>query len=154
MLDSILQQHEEISTLLLSNKQYDRVAQINANTLKTVVAFLKLFKDATNDLESDNSTPSASLPLPWSVTLIEHCQAASLKPLLSEVTNVCASRLEELMMASDKSSPLHMMYRIATLLTPKMRLLRMLPPDSRDDVVKGMYVGYYRQQKIHCAITI
>ena len=90
MLDSILQQYEEISTLLLSNNQYERVAQINANTLKTVVAFLKLFKDATNDLESDNCTPSASLPLPWSVRLIEHCQAASLEPLLSEVAScVC-----------------------------------------------------------------
>lgn len=32
MLDSILQQHEEISTLLLSNNQYERIAQINANT--------------------------------------------------------------------------------------------------------------------------
>lgn len=137
MLDSILQQHEEISTLLLSNNQYERIAQINANTLKTVVAFLKLFKDATNDLES-STNPSASLPLPWSVRLIEHCQAASLEPLLSEVANVCASRLEELMGTSDTSAfPLHMMYRIATLLTPKMRLLRMLPPDARDEVVKG-----------------
>ncbi|KAL2091651.1 hypothetical protein ACEWY4_013914 [Coilia grayii] len=137
MLDSILQQHEEIATLLLSNDQYERIAQINANTLRTVVAFLKLFKDATNDLES-STIPSASLPLPWSVTLIEHCQAASLEPLLSEVSNVCASRLEELMGTSDTSAfPLHMMYRIATLLTPKMRLLRMLPLDARDDVVKG-----------------
>lgn len=50
MLDSILQQHEEISTLLLENNQYERMAQINANTLRTVVVFLKLFKDATNDL--------------------------------------------------------------------------------------------------------
>lgn len=140
MLDSILQQHEEISTLLLKNNQYERIAQINANTLKTVVVFLKLFKDATNDLESDNSTPSASFALPWSVRLIEHCQAASLKPLLSEVANVCASRLEELMGTSDTSATsLHMMYRIATLLTPKMRLLRMQSPDAREDVVKGMH---------------
>ncbi|XP_056102454.1 uncharacterized protein LOC130081774 [Rhinichthys klamathensis goyatoka] len=138
MLDSILQQHEEISTILLKNNQYERIAQINANTLKTVVAFLKLFKEATNDLESDNSTPSASLPLPWSVKLIEHCQAAMLEPLLSGVADVCASRLEELMGTSNTSAlPLHMMYRIATLLTPKMRMLRMLPPDEKDDVVKG-----------------
>ncbi|RXN27448.1 N-acetylneuraminate lyase [Labeo rohita] len=93
MLDSILQQHEEICTLLLKNNQYERITQISANTLKTV-AFLKLFKEATNDLESDNSTPSASLPLPWSVKLIEHCQAAMLESLLSGVANVCASRLE------------------------------------------------------------
>ena len=86
MLDSILQQHEEISTLLLSNNQYERIAQINANTLKTVVAFLKLFKDATNDRESNNSTPRASLPLPWSVRLIEHCQAASLEPCVCLVS--------------------------------------------------------------------
>ena len=70
MLDSILQQHEEISVLLVTNNQYEKIAQINANTLKTVVAFLKLLQDATNDLESDNSAPSASLALPWSIRLI------------------------------------------------------------------------------------
>lgn len=41
-LDSIIQQHEEIST------QYDKTAQINDNSLKTAVA---LFKEATNDFE-------------------------------------------------------------------------------------------------------
>ncbi|KAJ8351976.1 hypothetical protein SKAU_G00234520 [Synaphobranchus kaupii] len=138
MLDSILQQHEEISALLVTNNQYEKIAQINANTLKTVVAFLKLFKDATNDLESDNSAPSVSLALPWSIRLIEHCQAHAASPLLSEVAKVCASHLEELMGTSDTSAkPLHMMYRIATFLTPKMRLLRMLGPDARDDVVKS-----------------
>lgn len=129
ILDSILQQHEEISTLLVTNNQCERIAQINANTLKTVVAFLKVFKDATNDLESDNSTPSASLALPWSFRLTEYCKAASLDPLLSNVTGVCASRLEELMGTSDtRANPLHMMYRIETLLNPKVRLLRMLSP--------------------------
>lgn len=54
-----------------------------------VAAFLKLFKDAANDLELDNPTSSASFGLLWS-RLIEHCQAASLNSLLSEVANVCA----------------------------------------------------------------
>lgn len=74
-------------TLLVTNNQYERMAQINENTLKIVVAFLKLYKNATNDIESDNSTPSSSLALPWSVRLISHCQVASLEPLLSEVTS-------------------------------------------------------------------
>lgn len=115
MLDSIMQQHGEISTLLMANNQYDKIAHINENSLKTVVAFLKLFKEATNDLESENFSPSASLAPPWSVRLLEHCQAASLEPVLSEVASVCASRLEKLMGTSDTSAnPLHMIYRIAT----------------------------------------
>ncbi|KAI2645924.1 Transposable element Hobo transposase [Labeo rohita] len=74
------------------------------------------------DLESENSSPSASLALPWSVRHLEHCQAASLEPVLSEVASVCASCLEEVMGTSDTSAnPLHMIYRIATFLTPKMR---------------------------------
>lgn len=134
-----MQQYEEISTLLMANNQYDKIAQINESSLKTVVAFLKLFKEATNDLESENSSPNASLALPWSVRLLEHCQAASLEPLLSEVASVCVSRLEELMGTSDTSAnPLHMIYRIATFLTPKMQLLRMLCPDARDDVIRGV----------------
>ncbi|CAM4558674.1 unnamed protein product [Leuciscus chuanchicus] len=68
----------------------------------------------------------------------KHCQAASLEPVLSEVTSVCASHLEELMGTSGTSAnPLHMIYRIAMFLTPKMRQLRMVCPDARDEVVKG-----------------
>lgn len=105
MLDSLLQLHEEISALLVTNNQYERIAQRieRIAQIKTVVAFLKIFKDVTNNLESDNSTP-------WSVRLIEHYQTASFEPLFSEVANVCDSHLEELIGTSDTSAkPLHMM---------------------------------------------
>lgn len=71
-LDSIIQQHE-IST------QYDKTAQINDNSLKTAVG---LFKEATNDFESENSSPSASLELP-----------CFLQPALSEDTSARAPDL-------------------------------------------------------------
>ncbi|KAK7886829.1 hypothetical protein WMY93_026450 [Mugilogobius chulae] len=138
MLNSILSQHETISALLVDTAHYEKIVQINLNHLETLVAFLKVFKDATNDLESDNCTTSASLVLPWSVTLQEHCQAAVQDPLLSEVAQVCVARLQELLSASnttDKS--LHMIYRVATMLTPKLRQLRMLDAHGRDQVMKG-----------------
>ncbi|KAK7882732.1 hypothetical protein WMY93_028906 [Mugilogobius chulae] len=64
MLNSILSQHETISALLVDTAHYEKIVQINLNHLETLVAFLKVFKDATNDLESDNCTTSASLVLP------------------------------------------------------------------------------------------
>ncbi|MEQ2185692.1 hypothetical protein GOODEAATRI_020901 [Goodea atripinnis] len=109
MLDSILSQHEAIMTLLVDTVQYDRIAQINVDNLKTLVAFLKVFKDATNDLESDNSAPSASLVLSWSITLIEHCQAEAQDHLLSEVAKVCISCLQELM--NSNTTSLHIMHK-------------------------------------------
>lgn len=56
MLDSVPQLYDDIATILLDNKQYDKVVCIIKNTLKTLVTFLKLFKDATDDLESDCKT--------------------------------------------------------------------------------------------------
>ena len=111
MLDSILQQHEAVAELLLTKNQYDKIARINANALKTVVDFLKVFKEATNELEGDNA--SASFALPWSIKLIEHCQAHLTSPLLSEVAKVCVSRLQELMGTSTytPNKSLHMLYR-------------------------------------------
>lgn len=72
-LDSVFQQYDDIATILLENKQYDKVGCINKYILKTLVTFLKPFKDATNDLESYNTTLSAFLVLPWSVKLRNHC---------------------------------------------------------------------------------
>ena len=143
MLDSILKQHDAVSAILLANNQYDRIAHININTLKTVVDFLKKFKEATNELEGNNCT-TAPLALPWSIKLVEHCQAQTTSPLLSEVAKVCISRLQELMGTSTytPNKSLHMLFRMATFLTPKLRLLRMLGPDARDDVVKSMLMNY------------
>lgn len=60
----MLQQYNDISSVLLINNQYDRIDCIDVDKLQTVVAFLKPFKDAANDIESDNSVVSASLVLP------------------------------------------------------------------------------------------
>ncbi|ROL03914.1 Transposable element Hobo transposase [Anabarilius grahami] len=96
MLDSVFQQYDEIATILLDNKQYDKVGCIDKNILKTLVTFLKPFKDATNDLESDNTALSASLVLPWSVKLRIHCEAARTDCILSEIASTCLQRLDEL----------------------------------------------------------
>ena len=140
MLESILTQYDAVSQLLVANNQYERLAPINADTLKTVVKFLQKFKEATNLLEGNNDI-TASLALPWSIKLIEHCQEHTTSPLLSEVAKVCVSRLLELMGTSTyaPNKSLHMLFRIATFLKPKLRLLRMLGPDARDDVVRSMY---------------
>lgn len=61
MLDSVFQQYDDIATILLENKQFDKVACIRKNNLKTLVTFLKPFKDANNDLESDNLESSSAV---------------------------------------------------------------------------------------------
>ncbi|MGH0136420.1 UNVERIFIED_CONTAM: hypothetical protein FKN15_071926 [Acipenser sinensis] len=66
----IYKQDEDIATLFIEMNQFEKMEDINADPLKTVVAFLKSLKDATNDLESDSSTchksPSSPMGLPWS----------------------------------------------------------------------------------------
>uniref|UniRef100_A0A3B1IVY8 HAT C-terminal dimerisation domain-containing protein n=1 Tax=Astyanax mexicanus TaxID=7994 RepID=A0A3B1IVY8_ASTMX len=129
MTDSVLQQFEEISTILLENNQYGKIGCINKNMLTTVVSFLKPFKDATNDLESDSSTLSGSLVLPWVLAI----------PALTEVASVCVRRLNELM-STDNSAPnaVHRLYRVATFLTPKLRHLKMLDNYARADVMNAV----------------
>ncbi|KAL1259279.1 hypothetical protein QQF64_009856 [Cirrhinus molitorella] len=134
-------QYDDIATILLENKQFDKVACISKNNLKTLVTFLKPFKDATNDLESDNTALSASLVLPWSVKLRNHCEAAMTDCILSEIASTCVQRLDELM--SPKSlapTGIHMLYKIATFLTPKLRQLKMIDDHERQAVIHAVKV--------------
>ena len=40
MLDSVSQQYDDVTTILLDNNQYDKVGWINKHTLGYLVAFL------------------------------------------------------------------------------------------------------------------
>lgn len=113
MLNSVLEQYEDIASVLTESKNHDKIIRINTSMLKLLVSFLKPFKEATDDLETDNTTPSASLVLPRSVRLIEHCTSATKDPLLSEIATVCVKRLKELL-STDSTLPnsVHMLYRI------------------------------------------
>lgn len=70
LMDSTVH-HHEISTFLRSRNQMKNCREHSENTL---APFLKLFKNATSDVETDNCSPSASLALLWSVRFIEHCR--------------------------------------------------------------------------------
>uniref|UniRef100_A0A3P9DLA7 HAT C-terminal dimerisation domain-containing protein n=1 Tax=Maylandia zebra TaxID=106582 RepID=A0A3P9DLA7_9CICH len=112
MLNSVLEQYEDIASVLTESNNYDKIGRISISTLKLLVSFLKPFKEATDDLETDNTAPSASLVLPWSVRLIEHY--------------------------STSSHSVHMLYKIATFLTPNLRGLRMLDERGRQNVIQGV----------------
>ncbi len=139
MLNSVLEQYEDIASVLTESNNYDKIGRISASTLKLLVSFLKPFKEATDDLETDNTAPSASLVLPWSVRLIEHCTSATKDPLLSEIATVCVTRLKELL-STDSTSlhSVHMLYKIATFLTPNLRGLKMLDEIGRQEVIQGV----------------
>lgn len=85
------------------------------------------------------TTPSASLVLPWSVRLIEHCTSATKDPLLSEIATICVKQLKELL-STDSTLPnsVHMLYRIATFLTPNLWSLKMLDERVRQEVIQGV----------------
>lgn len=139
MLNSVLEQYEDIASVLTESNNHHKIICINSSTLKLLVSFLKPFKEATDDLETDNTTPSASLVLPWSVRLIEHCTSATKDPLLSEIATVCVKWLKELL-STDSTSPhsVHMLYRIATFLTPNLQSLKMLDERGRQEVMQGV----------------
>lgn len=136
MLDSVFQQYDDIATILLENKQFDKV-----NNLKTLVTFLKPLKDATNDLESDNTALSASLVLPWSVKLRNHCKETMTDCILAEIASTCVQRLDKLM-SPKRLAPngIHMLYKIATFLTPKLCQLKMMDDKEKQAVIRAVKV--------------
>ncbi|KAL2095497.1 hypothetical protein ACEWY4_010216 [Coilia grayii] len=140
MLDSVSQQYDEVTTILLDNNQYDKIGCINKYILGCLVAFLKPFKDAANDLESDNTALSAALVLPWSVKLkVEHCEVAKADPRLNVIASACAQRLDELLSpCSLVPNGINMLYKIATFLTPKLRHLRMIDANERQQVTEAV----------------
>lgn len=98
---------------------------------------MKPFKDTTNDLESDNTALSASLVL----KLRNHCEEATTDCILAEMPSTCVQRLDELM--SPKSlapNEIHMLYKIATFLTPKLHQLKKMDDNKGQAVIQAVKV--------------
>lgn len=72
MLNSIHKQQDGVLQLLRDSERVDLANNYNADLVAEMIAFLKPFKEATDDLEGE-AEPTLPLAVPWIFSLRSHC---------------------------------------------------------------------------------
>src|SRR5215208_7494549 len=73
MLESIYDQYEAISDILLDRDEIDKIERIDQNVLQILINFLKKFQEASNFLEG-SKYPTLHMVIPWYKILMDHCK--------------------------------------------------------------------------------
>ena len=119
MLESIYNQFEEVSELLLEKGELNRIENIDTNVLKILIDFLKKFKEASDFLEG-SKYPTLHMVIPWYKILMDHCKVnISDNDILIQIKNV----VEQIMKNKLKIENIH---KIAVFFNPKMKQLKVL----------------------------
>ena len=71
MLESINDQFEEISNLLLKRDELGKIENIDSNILQILINFLKKFQEASNFLEG-SKYPTLHMVILWYKILMDH----------------------------------------------------------------------------------
>ena len=99
--------------------------------LKELVDFLKMFKDASDELEATKSV-TLHMPVPWYYKLQQHCRADSKD---SEPMSMIKTRAASFIDCKFIIGRLHL---LATALNPKMKGLKMVSDSERTAVYEDL----------------
>ena len=95
MLESISSQFELITDLLSEKDETERIENIDLNTLKILVDFLKKFREASNFIEG-SKYPTLHTVIPWYKTLRSHCKVnISDNEILIQIKSVVEQKIIE-----------------------------------------------------------
>ena len=119
MLESINDQFEEISDLLLKRDELGKIENIDSNILQILINFLKKFQEASNFLEG-SKYPTLHMVIPWYKILMDHCKInISDNDVLIQVKFV----VEQIMISKLKIENIH---KIAVFFDLRMKQLKIL----------------------------
>lgn len=131
MIISIQSQLQEIGQLLEEKNEGHRIVSLDEESLSSLAAFLKPFKQATVETQSD-AIPTVHKILLWYETLMAHCEdddadCPDLAALKSRAKEFLIQKLE-----------ITVSHKIATFLDPRFRQLRMLRECERKVVKQSI----------------
>ena len=123
MLESISSQFELITDLLSEKDETERIENIDLNTLKILVDFLKKFREASNFIEG-SKYPTLHTVIPWYKTLRSHCKVnISDNEILIQIKSVVEQKIVEKIKIED-------LHKIAVFFDPRMKQLKILEPND------------------------
>jgi len=107
------------------------MAGIARSLLDELVSFLKIFKDASDELEASKSV-TLHMVVPWYYRLQQHCRIHTAD---SEAMKKVKVKAGALIVGKFKVARLHL---LATALNPKMKGLKMLADDEKQAVYEDL----------------
>ena len=119
MLESINDQFEEISNLLLKRDELGKIENIDSNILQILINFLKKFQEASNFLEG-SKYPTLHMVILWYKILMDYCKVnISDNDVLIQVKSVVG----QIIISKLKIENIH---KIAVFFDPRMKQLKIL----------------------------
>jgi hypothetical protein len=119
MLESISSQFELITDLLSEKDETERIENIDLNTLKILVDFLKKFREASNFIEGSKYS-TLHMVIPWYKTLLDHCKVnISDNDILMKIKSVVKQKMKDKFKVDN-------IYKIAIFFDPRMKQLKIL----------------------------
>lgn len=150
LLESVQTSFDEIDHILRTRGEGYRLAGIDKELLNETVNFLEVFRVASVELEASKK-PTLHLALPWFYKMIQHCREGSAAS--AEMASV-KHKARALLQSKFLLQPLH---QVAAVLNPKMKTMKMLPDDEKQDIynaLRRMVLLLPEQQHDECKSVI
>lgn len=132
MLESVIQNWEGINEILTAKNEMDRLQNIDIETLNVIRNFLKIFEEATTEIEASRR-PTLHIVIPWYFRLLKSLEF-SVKHYVV-VSQMKASGREYFV--CNISNHLTSYHKIATFLCPVLKSLRMYDVNTRNEIVES-----------------
>lgn len=140
MLKSIDDNYDDIEKQLndLNDELTEKLFSFDRNDLKSIIQFLKPFKDASDDLEGDTCCTIHKVAL-WYYTIVGHCSvpdsaSTPIPAIVKELNKQANHYLKLKFLLSDE-------HKVATFLSPRHKKLRMFSEDERSIIYNIVYVN-------------
>lgn len=119
MLESINDQFEAITNILIEKDEECKIENIDKNILQGLIKFLRKFREASDFLEGAKY-PTLHMVIPWHKTLLEHCKADILDDeILTHIKYVVEQKIKNKIKIED-------LCKIAVFFDPRMKQLKIL----------------------------
>ena len=131
MFDSIMINYSDIEVILEERNEIEFLSDVNFGTISDLTEFLKVFKQASEELSADDS-PTIHLVVPWYYYLRNISKANSKdSPLMRQFKSYIYKGLEEKIVLTE-------LHYIATFLHPNLKCLNMLLPEEKHKTIQAV----------------
>lgn len=129
MLDSFHNQRDQIKNILKDVMKEEKMTFYHGEIMENITNFLKIFKEATDDLEGAKE-PTLPFVVPWVFKLLDSCEITADD---DEIMRKLKKRTETFINVK-LLNELHDRHYLATFLHPSFKELLVLSEDKREEI--------------------
>lgn len=131
MMKSLIDNWDDVVSILTMKNEMHRMNNIDKNTIMMLCDFVKVFEEATNEIEASKS-PTLHLVIPWYFKLLKYMEFVGVdSAIVSDMKSVGRQYLQ-----NNIASHLSKFQKIAVFLCPSMKSLKMYNRQQRTEIIE------------------